>query len=124
MTEEQKEELCKIGEDEFQHLSESYYKLHEKYYKLQQENQSLITRVKTVKRNRKAEKSKVRKLREIITIKDRALHNKNKVLNEVREYIKEKELKDIKGNTLYCEENLIWHELALILAKVGDPDES
>ena len=42
------------------------------------------------------------------------------VLNEVREYIKEKELKDIKGNTLYCEENLIWHELALILAKVGD----
>ena len=43
MTEEQKEELCKIGEDEFQHLSESYYNLHEKYYKLQQKVNQLET---------------------------------------------------------------------------------
>lgn len=51
------------------------------------------------------------------------LEEENKQLkanrDEALEYIKEKELKDIKGNTLYCEGNLIWHELALILDKTG-----
>lgn len=62
MTEEEKEELCKIGEDEFQHLSESYYNLHEKYYNLQQKVNQLKQEAQL--------KEKVKELENVIVTDD------------------------------------------------------
>lgn len=53
----------------------------------EEENNSLRTRIKTIKRNRKAQTSKNRKLREEITIKNKSLEIKNKRINRAIEYI-------------------------------------
>ena len=62
-------------------------------------------------------------LNDLVNSCQQKIRDYKSVLSEVIEYIEEKERKDIKGNTLYCEENLIWHELLLILDKVGGSNE-
>ena len=88
MTEEQKEELCKIGEDEFQHLSESYYKLHEKYYKLQQENKELQAKVEQLEEELEKADSITQSC--IFLGKEESTMNFRTLLNELEKTKKEK----------------------------------
>lgn len=55
--------------------------------KVKGENKSLKTRIKTIKRRRKHQTSLIRKFKEEITKKNNALHNKNEVIEEVKEFI-------------------------------------
>lgn len=80
---------------------------------LQQENQQLKEDYQVLRATNIS-------LNDLVNSCQQKIRDYKSVLSEVIEYIEEKERKDIKGNTLYCEENIIWLELLLILDKVGD----
>lgn len=86
MSEEEKITIS-VNQEDVQNIINAYEKDIKLIEQLQQENNSLRTRIKTVKRNRKKTTAKVRKLREEITIKNKSLEIKNKRIKRVIEYI-------------------------------------
>lgn len=82
-------ELKLTGEDKdtLQWLIYGYNECARLLNQKEEENNSLRTRIKTIKRNRKAQTSKNRKLRGEITIKNKSLEIKNKRINRAIEYI-------------------------------------
>lgn len=63
--------------------------------KLQQENSSLRTRIKTIKRRRKHQTQKLNKYKTVVTDLRNALEKKNNKIDKAIEYIKNKQVIDL-----------------------------
>lgn len=68
---------------------------------LRKENQSLRTRIKTIKRKRKVQTQKKNKYKELLTDLQNSLTIKNKNWNELKNWLEEKLSKDIYNDGMY-----------------------